>query len=196
MTVRNGKLFIISGPSGVGKGTIVRGLLDVINEVTVSKSVTTRPPRDGEQNGREYYFVNDRVFDELIYQDRLLEWARVYSNRYGTPRDFVLENLSAGQDIILEIDIQGALQVQKKMPQGVFIFITPPSIDDLVYRLHKRGQDSEENIKARLAACQSEMEHMQDYDYMVINDIIDDAIDRVRAIIIAERCKMIKKLEG
>lgn len=167
-------------------------MLKSMKEIKVSVSVTTRPAREGEQNGREYYFVSDREFDELIRTDRLLEWARVYSNRYGTPRDFVLEELTSGQDIILEIDIQGALQVQRKMPEGIYIFIAPPSIEDLVYRLNKRGKDSKESIQARMDACQSEMAHMKDYDYMVINDIIDDAVDKVRAIIIAERCKIKK----
>lgn len=189
---RKGKLFIISGPSGVGKGTIMNALLPSMEGVKMSISATTRPARSGEVNGREYYFVSDEEFDKLITEDRLLEWARVYSNRYGTPRDFVLETLEDGQDVILEIDIQGALKVKQKMPHGVFIFISPPRIEDLVKRLHCRAKDSELSIQTRYEACRSEMDHLKYYDYVVINDIIDDAVCRVRAIIVAERCRIDK----
>lgn len=192
---REGKLFIISGPSGVGKGTITRALLAGVDDVRLSVSATTRIPREGECHGREYFFVSDKEFDDLVGNERLLEWARVYSNRYGTPRDFVLDAMKNGQDILLEIDIQGAMQVKAKMPRGVFIFIAPPRIEDLIYRLHKRGQDSEEVIQARLEACQKEMEHMRYYDYVVINDFIENAVDRVRSIIIAERCRINNDME-
>jgi guanylate kinase len=193
---RPGKLFIISGPSGVGKGTITRALLARLSDVCLSISATTRAPREGERNGREYFFVNNKDFDILIQNDRLLEWARVYSNRYGTPRDFVLKTLEGGQDVLLEIDIQGARQVKERMPQGVFVFISPPRIEDLAYRLHSRGQDSEISIQARLDACQKEMENLPNYDYVVINDIIDDAVDRVKSIIVAERCRIKKEIKG
>lgn len=189
---KKGKLFIISGPSGVGKGTIINALMPIMDGLKLSVSATTRPARSGEVDGREYYFVSDEEFDRLIAKERLLEWARVYSNRYGTPRDFVLDTLEKGVDVILEIDIQGALQVKSKMPGGIFVFIAPPRIEDLVKRLHCRAKDSELSIKTRYEACRSEMDHMPDYDYVVINDIIEDAVDRVRAIIIAERCRIDK----
>ncbi|HWP96205.1 MAG TPA: guanylate kinase [Syntrophomonadaceae bacterium] len=192
---RRGKLFIISGPSGVGKGTITRALLPRLADVCLSISATTRAPRPSECNGREYFFVDDKEFDDLIHNQRLLEWARVYSNRYGTPRDFVLDTVAGGEDVLLEIDIQGAQQVKERMPQGVFIFISPPKIEDLAYRLQNRGQDSESSIQTRLEACQREMEHARYYDYIVINDIIEDAVDRVRSIIIAERCRIEKRIE-
>ncbi|MEN6390622.1 MAG: guanylate kinase [Syntrophomonas sp.] len=187
---RKGKLFVISGPSGVGKGTIMNALLPIMDGLKLSISATTRQARSGEVDGREYYFVSDEEFDRMIAQERLLECARVYSNRYGTPRDFVLDTLEKGLDVILEIDIQGALQVKSKMPDGIFIFIAPPRIEDLVERLHCRAKDSELSIQTRYEACRSEMDHMQDYDYVVINDIIEDAVDRVRSIIVAERCRI------
>ncbi len=192
---RKGKLFIISGPSGVGKGTIMKALLPIMDGLKLSISTTTRPARRGEVDGREYYFVNDEEFDRLIAEERLLEWARVYSNRYGTPRDFVLDTLENGLDVILEIDIQGALKVKQKMPDGIFIFISPPRMEDLVTRLHGRGKDSELSIQTRYEACRSEMDHMKYYDYVVINDIIKDAVDRVRSIIVAERCRIDKTIE-
>lgn len=125
----------------------------------------------------------------MIANGELLEWALVYGNLYGTPRDFVASMLSQGKDVLLEIDIQGALQVKKKMPQGVFIFISPPSVEELSKRLCARGNDSQESIQIRLAACQEEMDHIRYYDYVVINDRIEDAVDKVRSIITAERCK-------
>lgn len=189
---RKSKLFIISGPSGVGKGTIMNALLPSMKGIEMSISATTRPARSGEVNGREYYFVSDEEFDRLVAEERLLEWARVYSNRYGTPRDFVLDTLGKGLDVILEIDIQGALKVKEKMPEGVFIFISPPRIEDLVERLHYRAKDSAISIQTRFEACRSEMNYMKYYDYVVINDIIKDAVDRVRSIIIAERCRIDK----
>lgn len=173
----------------------MKALLPIMDGLKLSISATTRPARSGEVDGREYYFVNDEEFDRLIAEDRLLEWARVYSNRYGTPRDFVLDTLENGLDVILEIDIQGALKVKQKMPDGIFIFISPPRIEDLVKRLHGRGKDSELSIQTRYEAGRSEMDHMKYYDYVVINDIIEDAVDRVRSIIVAERCRIDKIIE-
>lgn len=191
---RKGTLFVISGPSGVGKGTLREALLAELSGIRLSVSVTTREPRVGEVDGRDYFFVSEEAFNELILNDKLLEWAKVYTNMYGTPQDFVLENLNKGQDILLEIDIQGALQVKKKMPDGVFIFISPPSIDELALRLCSRGKDSQESINIRLAACKDEMKYSKRYDYIVINDNIRDAVDKLRSIIVAERCK-IKNLD-
>ncbi|MGI5920286.1 MAG: guanylate kinase [Syntrophomonadaceae bacterium] len=186
---RKGILFVISGPSGVGKGTIKDAVLERIKDIRLSISVTTRAPRQGEINGREYFFIDHKEFQDLIDKDQLLEWANVYSNRYGTPRSFVMENLEKGQDVLLEIDIQGALQVKRSMPEGVFIFIAPPSIEELQARLYGRNKDSKESILERLAAYQQEMEHMKYYDYVVVNDVVATAADQVEAIIIAERCK-------
>lgn len=191
---RKGILFVISGPSGVGKGTLRDALLSEMSDIQLSISVTTRQPRAGEIDSKDYFFVNESKFKELIAEDKLLEWASVYTNMYGTPRDFVLKNLENGQDILLEIDIQGALQVKDRMPDGVFIFINPPSIKELATRLCSRGKDSAESINLRMAACEDEMKHSKYYDYIVVNDNISDALDKLRSIITAERCK-VKNLE-
>lgn len=189
MSTRNGILFVISGPSGVGKGTVRNAVLPQVDGIQMSISATTRPPRAGEIDGRDYFFTTPARFQQMIANGELLEWALVYGNLYGTPSDFVASMLSQGKDVLLEIDIQGALQVKEKMPQGVFIFISPPSVEELSKRLCARGNDSQESIQIRLAACQEEMDHIRYYDYVVINDRIEDAVDKVRSIINAERCK-------
>ncbi|MBO8158524.1 guanylate kinase [Thermosyntropha sp.] len=187
---RRGILFVISGPSGVGKGTIREALLKRMDDLKVSISATTRPPRPGEVDGKDYFFLNQEQFKKMIEEDNFLEWAKVYQNLYGTPRDFVLENLEKGQDVLLEIDIQGAMQVKNKMPEGVFIFIYPPDIATLSKRLCGRGKDSIESIKHRLAACEEELKHAKYYDYVVVNDDLDVAVKKTEAIIIAERCRI------
>ena len=187
---RKGILFVISGPSGVGKGTIKEAVLPEVGALLESISATTRQPRGNEVNGREYFFLTPGEFNNWIQQDKFIEWANVYSNMYGTPREFVLKNLEQGNDVLLEIDIQGALQVKATMPEGVFIFIAPPSIEDLIDRLGNRDQDSPESIAARLAASEEEMTFMPQYDYVVVNDSLEDAVARTRAIIMAERCKI------
>ncbi len=186
---RRGILFVLSGPSGVGKGTIRENLLADRNDIQVSISATTRTARIDELDGVDYFFMDKASF--LLKQSRgeFLESATVYSNMYGTPRDFVESNLLKGRDVLLEIDIQGAMQVKEKMPEGVFIFISPPTVDDLLSRLCKRGKDSVESIEERMASCRQEMSYMSDYDYVVINDDLDEAVKKVEAIIIAERCK-------
>ena len=187
---KKGILFIISGPSGVGKGTIKKAVLPFVGELQESISATTRPPRNNEVHGREYFFLAEQDFRAWIEQDKFIEWAHVYSNLYGTPREFVMENLEKGKDVLLEIDIQGALQVKATMPEGVFIFIAPPTLEDLIGRLCNRDQDSPESIAARLAASEKEMSYMPEYDYVVVNDNLRDAVKKTEAIIIAERCKI------
>lgn len=187
---RRGILFVISGPSGVGKGTIKDALLAQITEIKVSISATTRSPRVGEIDGNDYFFITEKKFQHLIEQGEFLEWAQVYSNMYGTPKRFVQHSLNQGHDVLLEIDIQGALQVKNTMPQGVFIFIAPPSMEELASRLCSRGKDSQDSIEKRLAGCQEEMSHKKDYDYLVVNDDIDQAVEKVKSIIIAERCRV------
>lgn len=187
---RKGILFVISGPSGVGKGTVKDAVLERITDINLSISVTTRAPRQGELEGREYFFTSEQKFQDLIDKEQFLEWADVYSHRYGTPRDFVLNNLKNGQDVLIEIDIQGALQVKNRMPEGVFIFLVPPSIKELQARLCGRGKDSLESIAERLAACEKEMEHIKYYDYVVVNDVVEKAAHQIEAIVVAERCKV------
>lgn len=187
---RKGILFVISGPSGVGKGTVREALLKGRDDIQVSISASTRPPRPGEIDGVDYFFIDRDTFLKQVEDDQFLEWASVYSNLYGTPRDFVVNNLNNGRDVLLEIDIQGALQVKRKMPEGVFIFISPPSIEALAQRLCGRGKDSKQSIEERLAACEQEMQQMGQYDYVVVNDEVEKALKKVEAIITAERCRI------
>ncbi|MGE5403602.1 MAG: guanylate kinase [Candidatus Saccharibacteria bacterium] len=193
---RKGILFVISGPSGVGKGTLREKLLLMENNLIYSISATTRKARPGEVDGRDYLFTDIERFQEMIDKGELLEWAKVYNNYYGTPRSFVQENLDKGLDVLLEIDIQGALQVKKSFPEGAFIFIMPPSLEALAERLAKRGQDAAEDIERRLACYDEEIKHIWDYDYMVVNDDINPAVSRLNAIIEAERCRIIRFTRG
>lgn len=187
---RKGILFVISGPSGVGKGTLKGALLARMSDIKQSVSVTTRSPREGEIEGTHYFFAKQNEFEAMIQRNEFLEWAQVYVNLYGTPRAFVVDNLDLGQDVLLEIDIQGALQVKQNMPLGVFIFISPPNIEELASRLLSRGQDSPDSIDLRLAASEDELKQISYYDYLVINDNVEEALDKVQSIIIAERCRV------
>lgn len=187
---RRGLLFVVSGPSGVGKGTIREALLSRVSDIEDSISATTREPRNGEVSGRDYFFMSEPEFRQLVDQDKLLEWAEVYGKFYGTPREFVMEALAGGRDVLLEIDVQGARQVKNKMPEGVYIFISPPSAEELETRLRTRGKDSPESITRRMAAFVDEMKALTDYDYEVINDFLETAINKVVAIITAERCRI------
>ncbi len=193
---REGILFVISGPSGVGKGTLTDALLQQEIGVKYSVSATTRPPRPGEVHGEHYFFLSKDMFCQMIEKGEFLEWACVYGNYYGTPRSFVLENLQKGQDVLLEIDIQGARQIKEQFPQGVFIFIAPPSPEELARRLHKRGKDSPEDIERRLSSYAEEMAQMRSYDYLVVNDSVESAVAKLTAIIVAERCRVTRILRG
>ena len=184
-----GILFVVSGPSGVGKGTIIASVRQQLKDLHLSVSATTRLPREGEIEGKNYFFIQEPDFQNMIENDQLLEWAKVYSHYYGTPKQYVFEHLFAGQNVVMEIDTQGALQVKEKLPQGVFVFIAPPSIEDLEQRITKRGTDSAESIQARLEACQYEMQQMKYYDYIVINQDLLVAVEKLKAIIMAEQCR-------
>lgn len=186
-----GNLIVVSGPSGVGKGTLVNRLLKLAGpRVVRSISCTTRPPRSGEQDGVDYFFVAPQVFHDKVADHEFLEHARYGSHCYGTPRRFVEEMLGRGQDVILVIEVQGALQIQHARADAVFVFISPPSMDELANRLAVRDTESAAAIQERLAIARQEMEHLWHYDYEVVNDEVDAAVDKLRAIIIAERCRI------
>lgn len=187
---RKGILFVISGPSGVGKGTICKRLLAKMPDVYLSISATTRPPRSGELHGRDYYFLSRADFEHMINNNEFLEYAKVYNNYYGTPAAFVQDHLEQGHDVLLEIDIQGAMQIKNNFPQGVFVFIQPPNIKALKTRLTLRGKDSKESIQKRLSTCEWEMDQYIHYDYVIVNDDLQEAVRLLEAIILAERCRV------
>ncbi|MCK9532696.1 MAG: guanylate kinase [Gammaproteobacteria bacterium] len=184
-----GTLYVISAPSGAGKTSLVKALLGSLDEVAVSISHTTRAPRPGEQNGREYHFVDVPAFRALIEQGAFLEHAQVFDNYYGTSRASIQDQLASGLDVILEIDWQGARQVRDTMPGCRSIFVLPPSRAALEARLTGRGQDSAEVIARRMRDAVNEMQHWAEYDYLIVNDNFDDALAELRAVFVAGRLK-------
>jgi guanylate kinase len=187
---RRGMMLVLSSPSGAGKTTLTRKLLDEDKGVALSVSVTTRKIRPGEKEGRDYYFVDRRRFDAMVEKNELLEWAEVFDNYYGTPKKPVMDALAAGRDVLFDVDWQGTQQLRDKAPKDlVSIFVLPPSIPELERRLHKRAQDDYETIHRRMAKAADEMSHWQEYDYVVINRDLDQAFGEVIAILAAERVK-------
>ena len=184
-----GKLFILSGPSGAGKGTICKALL-AETDLELSVSMTTRNPRAGETEGESYYFVSKDEFLRKIEASGFLEYAEVYGNFYGTPKQPVIDKLSAGTDVILEIDMQGALKVKENYPDGVFIFILPPSMSELRKRLTGRGTETAEAIEMRLGETLKELSYIDKYDYCVVNGQLEEAVTRVKAIVTAEHSRV------
>lgn len=180
---------VLSGPSGAGKGTVSTALQRDDPAFHLSVSATTRAPRKGEVEGRHYYFLDREVFQRLIEQDELIEWAEVYGNYYGTLRKTVQDSLARGNDVMLEIDIQGALQVKEKFPEAVLIFIAPPSPSELRSRLVTRGTDAPEEIEKRLSCAAGEMELARRYDYIIINDQLTKTLESIRAVIAAEKLR-------
>lgn len=192
---QEGLLIVVSGPSGAGKGTICKRLLEKNPNLGYSISATTRAPRTGEVNGVNYWFLSKEEFRKMISEDGLLEWAEVYGNYYGTPAQKVKDSLAEGKNILLEIDTQGAALVRKKFPEGVYIYILPPSLEELKRRIIGRGTDSAESIERRLSCAREEMGcASEQYNYLVLNDEVELAVERVETIIEAEQYQIKRNL--
>lgn len=185
-----GILYIFSGPSGVGKGTICKQLVSKRSDLSVSVSATTRAPREEDTEGITYYFKTKEQFKAMIEEDKFLEWAVYNDNYYGTPVDPVNAKLESGEDVILEIEVQGALKVMEKRPDAVSVFIAPPDEDALYERLRGRGSETEEQIEKRINAAKAELEQKEKYDYIVINDVLEDAVCDIEKIMKSEKEKM------
>ena len=194
--MERGDLFVVSAPSGAGKSTLCSMLIEKMEGLVFSVSHTTRLPRPGEVDGKDYFFVSEQEFEKLVAEDAFLEWARVHGNFYGTHRARVMEQLSRGMDVILDIDVQGAKQVKSKLPGAVTIFILPPSWQALEERLLKRGSEDKEKIKTRLQNAMKEIEEVSNYHYCVVNDKLDEAFEELKSIVSAERSKTRRVLAG
>lgn len=193
---RKGILSIVSGFSGAGKGTVMKALLSKYDNYALSISATSRAPRVGEQEGREYFYKTVEQFEEMIKNNELIEYAQYVGNYYGTPKAYVEQMLNEGKDVILEIELQGALQVKEKLPDTVLIFITPPSADELKNRLIGRGTEDMATIEARLRRAAEEAEYMPQYDYILINDKLDECVDELHQLIQSEKSKVCRNIEN
>lgn len=187
--MKKGLLLVVSGPSGCGKGTICNLLISNNESINVSVSLTTRKPRDGEVEGINYFFVPEEKFKSMVDNNEVLEYAYVHGSYYATPKNFVFDKLEKGEDILLEIDVQGAMQVKEIYPQATFIFLLPPSMEELKNRIIKRGTESTEAIELRLKNAHKELEYIREYDYVVVNDQVEKAVNDIECIIQAEKCK-------
>ncbi|GGE65976.1 guanylate kinase [Priestia taiwanensis] len=190
MKREKGLLIVLSGPSGVGKGTVRKALFSQEDiELQYSISMTTRQPREGEVDGVDYFFRSREKFEQLIKENRLLEWAEFVGNYYGTPVDYVRETIESGKDVLLEIEVQGAMQVKEVFPEGVFIFLVPPSLSELRSRIVGRGTETEDVIHNRMQMAKEEIDLMDAYDYVVENDKVEFACNRIKAIVQSEHCR-------
>ena len=185
-----GILIVVSGFSGAGKGTLMKKLLENYDNYALSVSATTRAPRQGETHGKEYFFKSVEEFEKMIAQDELIEYAKYVDNYYGTPESYVTSQLEAGRDVILEIEIQGALKVKEKYPDTLLLFVTPPSAEELKARLIGRGTESMEVIEARMKRAIEEAQYMDSYDYLIVNDDIDTCMEEMHQVIQAEHKKV------
>ena len=191
--MKKGFLLVISGPSGVGKGTVLHDLMNTQTNLVYSVSATTRKKRDGEIEGVSYFYLNHDEFEKMIAEDKFLEYAQVHNNYYGTPKDFVEKKINEGKIVILEIDVRGALNIKKNTDNGVFIFLAPPSLKELKKRIVGRGTETDEDIKIRMNNAKKELQYIKDYDYIVINDHLNSAITSVNEIINAEKHKVFRE---
>lgn len=193
---KRGLLIVLSGPSGVGKGTVRAAIFSKGEQKFVySISATTRKPRTGETDGVDYFFKTREEFEQMIQNKQLLEYAEYVGNYYGTPLEYVENTLAKGKDVFLEIDVQGAIQVRELMPDGVFIFLTPPDLNELESRIVNRGTDSDEVIAKRMKTAREELELMKYYDYSVVNDTVDNAVQKIEAIIQTEHLRIVRNLD-
>ncbi|WP_374669976.1 guanylate kinase [Ramlibacter sp.] len=184
-----GNLFVVAAPSGAGKSSLVKALLELDSRVLPSVSHTTRPPRGQEKHGREYFFVSDEEFDRMVLADAFVEWAHVHSRRYGTSKKAIEDRIAHGSDVILEIDWQGALQIQRIFNNAVLIFVLPPSLDELRSRLERRGEDSADVIDTRMQNAVTELAQAKEFDFVIINELFERALFDLKAIVHAQRLK-------
>ena len=188
--MEKGLLIVISGASGTGKGTVCKKILADMPEIFFSISATTRQPRPGETDGVEYFFISHEEFKNWIAEDKFLEYAEVYGNFYGTPIHKIEERLNQGKNVLLEIDTQGALNVMKKCPEGIFIFLLPPSLEELKNRIQNRGTETPESLERRFNSAKAEISLCEKYQYAVVNDSVDEAVKKIKSIISAESCRV------
>ncbi len=184
-----GNLFVVAAPSGAGKSSLVKALMELDSHISPSVSHTTRAPRGQEKHGREYYFCSDAEFDALVAQDAFFEWAHVHGKRYGTSRMAIESRLAKGEDVILEIDFQGAYQIKKLFPEAVLIFILPPSLDELRARIERRGEDTTDSIELRMQNAREEIDQARNFDFVIINELFERAVFDLKAIAHAQRLK-------
>lgn len=193
--MNKGILVVVSGFSGAGKGTVMKRLMEKYDGYALSVSATTRKPRPGEEDGREYFFRTRDEFEKLIEEDALLEYARYVENYYGTPRSYVEEQLQAGRNVILEIEIQGAMKIKEKIPEALLVFVTPPTVEELERRLTGRGTETAQVIADRLARAGEEAEDMGQYDYILVNDTVEECVDHLHQIIVSEHSRVSRNAE-
>jgi guanylate kinase len=193
--MNKGILVVVSGFSGAGKGTVMKRLMEKYDGYALSVSATTRKPRPGEEDGREYFFRTRDEFEKLIEEDALLEYARYVENYYGTPRSYVEEQLQAGRNVILEIEIQGAMKIKEKIPEALLVFVTPPTVEELERRLTGRGTETAQVIADRLARAGEEAEGMGQYDYILVNDTVEECVDHLHQIIVSEHSRVSRNAE-
>ena len=189
MLRHSGNVFVLSAPSGTGKSTLAKQLVKHVADLNFSVSFTTRKPRPGEVDGQDYFFVDDATFDRMVAEDGFVEWVQVYERRYGTGKAWIQEKLESGLDILLDIESQGARRVHQAIPDAVMVFLLPPSSQELAARLRGRGDESDEQVRIRLEYAQHELAQWDSYDYLVVNDTVEQAYRRLESIIIATRCR-------